>query len=207
MPYAIILALLLAVATALGAVRHTTRQGNTLNILGIEVKLSDLGSISWDEVDTLLNRLQSQEQPEPVYGAMCYEAVALPLVAEYLCPVCGEKTLYNEYDTWFIEYELQGCRRIFDEIAGASEIVIELDETRYCQACTPDEGEEPALILTLTLEDGTFISNRVSEFDLRILESFLKGRLFYITSNDGEQPLQPYSGRIRELLGLPAEED
>jgi len=206
MPYAIVIALLLSTAAAIGAVRLRAKSGNSFNLLDIDVKLSDIGSVSYEEVDILLDRLETREPPEPVYGAMCYEAVAPPLVAEYLCPVCGEKTLYTDYDTWFIEYELQGCRRIFDEIAGASEMDIELDETLFCQVCTPDESEEPALVLTLTLEDGTVISNRVSEFDMRIFESFLKGRLFYVTSNDGEQPLKPYTGRIRELLGLPAED-
>ena len=206
MPYAIVIALLLSTAAAIGAVRLRAKSGNSYNLLDMDVKLSDIGSVSYEEVEILLDRLQSREPPEPVYGAMCYEAVASPLVAEYLCPVCGEKTLYTDFDTWFIEFELQGCRRIFDEITGASDMDIELDETLFCQLCTPDASEEPALILTLTLEDGTVISNRVSEFDMRILESFLKGRLFYITSNDGEQPLSPYAGRIRELLGLPAEE-
>jgi len=206
MPYAIVIALLLSTAAAIGAVRLRTKSGNSFNLLDVDVKLSDIGSVSYEEVDILLDRLQSREPPEPVYGAMCYEAVAPPQVAEYTCPVCGEKTLYTEYDTWFIEFELQGCRRIFDEISGASEMDIELDEALFCQVCTPDEGEGPALVLTLTLEDGTVISNRISEFDLRILESFLKGRLYYVTSNDGEQPLKPYAGRIRELLGLPVEE-
>jgi hypothetical protein len=202
-PYAIMLALVLAVATAFGAAIHRTRQSNAVNVLGTDIELSDIGSVSWEEVEILLDRLETKEPPEPVFGAMCYEAVAAPMVAEYLCPVCGEKTLYGEYNTWFIEFELQGCRRIFDEITGATELTIELDETRFCQACTPDEGDEPTLYLTLTLEDGTIISNRISELDLRMLEGFLKGRLFYYTSNDGEQPLKPHIDRIRELLGSP----
>ncbi len=207
MPYAIVLALLLAAATALGAVRHVTRQGNALNVLGIEVKLSDLGSVSWDEVDTLLNRLQSQEEPDPVMGAMCYSIAAYPEVAEYICPVCGEKTEYSTYDTQFTEWELQGSRRLFDSISAATELDMVLDETRFCGFCTPFEYETPGLYLVLTREDGTVVSNQVTEHDLMILESFLMGRLYYITWNDGQEPLKPYAERIRELLGLPAEED
>ena len=207
MPYAIILALLLAAATALGAVRHTTRQGNTLNVLGIDVKLSDLGSVSWDEVEILLNRLQSQEEPDPVMGAMCYSIAAYPEVAEYICPVCGEKTEYSTYETHFNEWELQGCRRLFDSISAATELDLVLDETRFCSFCTPAEDHSPGLYLVLAREDDTVVSNQVNQHDLMILESFLKGRLYYFTWNDGQEPLKPHADRIRELLGLPAEED
>jgi hypothetical protein len=205
-PYAILIALVLLVATALGAVRQRAKQDNANTIPGTGIELSDLGSISWEEVEVLLDRLETREPPEVVYGAMCYEMVAAPSVAEYVCPVCGEKTQYTDSDTWFIEYELQGCRRLFDEIAGAADMDIELDETRMCSYCTDADSAEAAIYLKVTLEDGTVLSNRVSEFDLRLLDSFFKGRLFYYTSTDGQEPLQPYAGRIRELLGQPLPE-
>jgi hypothetical protein len=206
-PYAILIALVLLVATALGAVRQRAKQDNSgSTIPGTGIELSDLGSISWEEVEVLLDRLDTREPPEPVFGAMCYEMVAAPSVAEYVCPVCGEKTQYTEYDTWFVEFELPGCRRIFDEIAGIADMDIELDETRMCSYCTDADSAEAALYLKVTLGDGTVVSNRVTEFDLRLLESFFKGRLFYYTSNDGQEPLQPYADRIRELLGQPVPE-
>jgi len=202
MPYAVILALLLTAAAALGAVRLRTKQDNADNVPGIEVSLSDLGSISWDEVEILLDRLESEKLPEAVMGAMCYGAALYPEVAEYTCPACGEKTEYTNSQTQFIEWELQGCRRLFDGISGAAEMDLVLDETRFCSFCTPSENETPSLYLLLTREDGTVVRNQIGQHDLMILESFLRGRLYYFTWNDGQEPLQPYADRIRTLLGI-----
>jgi len=202
MPYALIFALLLTAAAALGAVRLRTKQDNAVNVPGIEVGLSDLGSISWGEVEILLDRLESEKLPKAVMGAMCYGAALYPEVAEYTCPACGEMTEYTNNQTQFIEWELQGCRRLFDSISGAAEMDLVLDETRFCSFCTPGEGETPSLYLLVTLEDGTVVSNQIGQHDLMLLDGFLGGRLYYITWNDGQEPLQPHADRIRTLLGI-----
>jgi len=44
--------------------------------------------------------------------------------------------------------------------------------------------------------------NRVSISDLRKLDSFLQGRLYWVTDNDGQEPLKEDAELIRELLGL-----
>jgi hypothetical protein len=201
MPYAVVIALILAVAAVFGAVRHRVKQDSGIAIPGTGIQLSDLGTISWSEVEILLDRLETTEAPEPVFGAMCYEMVAAPEVAEYVCPVCGEKTVYADYDTEFIECGLQVCRRVFDGIDEAAEMDIRLDESRLCSSCTPAGDVEQVLFLEVTLEDGSVVRNSVSEYDLRILEGFLRGRLFYYTWNDGQEPLKPHIERIRELLG------
>ena len=158
-------------------------------------------SLSMDQINILLAKLEIEEPPEPVMGAMCYEAMAYPLVAEYICPVCGEKTIYNDSQTGFIEWELQGCRRMVDTINEYTEFDISLDETLFCDFCSESSDEEPVLLLRVASTDSTETVNRISIHDLRILESFLQGTLYYTTSNDGQQPLQDYSERIRELLG------
>ncbi|MCK5116158.1 MAG: hypothetical protein KAR44_06130 [Candidatus Aegiribacteria sp.] len=160
-----------------------------------------LKSLSMDQINILLARLEIEEPPEPVRGAMCYEAMAYPLVAEYICPVCGEKTIYNNSQTGFIEWELQGCRRMVESINEYTEFDISIDETLFCDFCSESSDEEPTLLLRVASTDTTEIVNIVSIHDLRILESFLQGTLYYTTSNDGQQPLLDYSERIRELLG------
>ena len=158
-------------------------------------------SLTMDQINILLAKLEIEEPPEPVMGAMCYEAMAYPLVAEYICPVCGEKTIYNDSHTAFIEWELQGCRRMVESINEYTEFEITLDETLFCDFCSDSSDEEPTLLLRAASTDSTETVNRVYIHDLRILESFLQGTLYYTTSNDGQQPLQDYSERIRELLG------
>jgi hypothetical protein len=209
LPLALVLALLLTFATALGAIRIRSKAGTVSGTFLNGVTLSDLGSVSYDQLEAMLDRLVTEPLPDLYLslGAMCYDPAAPPEVSEYVCPVCGEKTIYGDFNTRFVEWELQGCRRIFDEIDAAADLDLVLDETRFCQDCTPGAEEEPRLYLTLVLEDRGVVSSLVDEHDLRLLESFLKGRLFYTTWNDAEEPLKPHAGRIRELLGLPAEEE
>jgi hypothetical protein len=162
-----------------------------------------LNSLTMEQVNGLLARLQLQEPPEPVMGAMCYEAMAYPAVAEYICPVCGEKTIYEDYSTPFIEWELQGCRRMVESINELTEFQVTLDETMFCSHCTPDREGDPVLLLRVASTDSTEIVNSVTVHDLRLLESFLQGRLYYLTENDGQMPLRDYEDRLRELLGVP----
>lgn len=54
----------------------------------------------------------------------------------------------------------------------------------------------------MTDEEGVETVNRVFLTDLRKLDSFLQGRLYWLTDNDSQEPLQDDSQRIRQLLGL-----
>lgn len=158
--------------------------------------------LSMQQVNFLLARLEREEPPEPVFGAMCYEMMATPAVAEYICPVCGEKTIYEDFNTEFIEWELQGARRLAESINEATEFSVLLDETLFCDYCSEDPSGEPAMLLRVTDEEGEETVNRVFLTDLRKLESFLQGRLYWLTDNDSQEPLQDDSQRIRQLLGL-----
>lgn len=158
--------------------------------------------LSMEQINFLLARLEREDPPEPVFGAMCYEMMAAPAVAEYICPVCGEKTLYEDYRTAFIEWELEGARRLAESIDAATDFQVILDETLYCDFCSEGSDEDPALLLRVIPEEGEETVNRVSLTDLRKLNSFLNGRLYWTTDNDGHEPLQGDADKIRELLGL-----
>lgn len=162
-----------------------------------------LMTLSVTQVNMLLAKLESEEPPKLTRGAMCYEAMATPEVAEYICPVCGEKTMYNYAQSAFINWELEGCRRMVESINSNTDFNIALDEGLFCDFCSPDAGEEePALRLQVLFEDGNEVTNTVSINDLRMLDSFLQGNLYYTTSNDAQLPLKDYAARMRELLGL-----
>ena len=202
MTLAIVAAVVLTVTSMVGAAKLRTKSGLSLRMLGRSLTLADLERLSEGDLSALLARLEREEEPEPVMGAMCYAAAMYPETADYICPVCGEKTLYTDYNTEFIEWELQNCRRLFGEIEAAVVMDIVLDESFYCQHCSPMPDELPHLVLRVTGDDGTVVSNPVTQHDLMILESFVKGRLFYYTWNDGEQPLKPYAERLSILLGI-----
>lgn len=162
-----------------------------------------IGSLTMDQVELLLERLETEEPPEPVMGAMCYEAMAYPLVAEYVCPVCGEKTVYSDTYTGFIEWEIPGCRRLAASINELTAFEMTLDESQFCEFCSDSTIEDPELFLQVASTDSTLTVNMISIGDLRMLEGFLSGELYYTTFNDGQQPLRDHADRIRELLGIP----
>jgi hypothetical protein len=165
-----------------------------------------ISTVSVEQINILLSRLETTEPPEQTMGAMCYEPMSAPEVAEYICPVCGEKTVYNYSQAAFISWELAGCRRMADSINIHTDFEVVLDERQFCDFCSPDSsGNDPSLVLKVVYGDGTEVENTVGITDLRMLDSFLEGNLYYTTSNDAQMPLQNYSGRMRELLGFEEE--
>lgn len=169
----------------------------------LDITPEALLTLSATQVNILLTRLENEEPPEQMMGAMCYEMMAAPEVSEYICPVCGEKTIYNYSQSAFIEWELEGCRRMAESINANTDFEIILDEALFCDFCSPDAGEEePEMLLRVTYEDGTEVVNRIYVTDLRKLDSFLQGNLYYFDSVDSQIPLMESAARIRELLGL-----
>ncbi len=160
-------------------------------------------SLSVTQVNILLARLENEEAPFATRGAMCYEAMAAPEVAEYICPSCGEKTIYNYNQSEFILWGLPGCRRMIESINSHTDFNMTLDESLFCDFCSPDTtDEEPFMFLRVSYEDGTEVVNKVYVIDLMRLDSFLQGNLFYLNSTDGQIPLKDSADRLRELLGL-----
>ncbi len=160
-----------------------------------------LRSLSRNQVNILLARLENEPPPASTMGAMCYSPVMAPTSADYICPDCGEKTLYDYSHAAFIEWELPGCRRFVESINENTDFEVKLDESLFCDFCTPD-SDGLSLLLEVTHENGETVVNAVTITDLRMLDSFLQGNLYYSTSNDAQYPLQDYSERIRTLLGL-----
>lgn len=199
-----------------GALSGFTRsRGNTSDkqllpfdaISSASIQSQMVQALSMEEVDLLLAKLESEEPPDPVSGAMCYAPMAYPDSAEYICPLCGEKTVYSGSQITLVEWGLPGARRLGESINSSTEFNVVLDETLFCEFCcdSSDLDIDPALVLRVFHQDGSETVNTVSEFDLRMLFSFLQGRLFYMTSNDGQEPLRDHSDRIRQLLGIEEE--
>lgn len=193
----VLTALLLAVSSAIGASGLAARARGTRQKSPVE----RFKTMSREEVLKLLERLETSAQPPPLMGAMCYDQAAPPRVAEYTCPVCGEKTVYSDEGAFFLQSTVSASRSLYAELEEASPLDMSIDESSYCSACRPDSGT-PAFVLTVTWDDGTSSSSAVSPDDLRVLAAFFEGRLSWTGSCDEETPLAPMTGRIREILGL-----
>jgi hypothetical protein len=165
-----------------------------------------LKSMSRQEVQRLLERVQKADEPEATFGAMCYEAVALPETAEYICPVCGQKTTYTSDNAATILYELPATRRLFDELVASTELDMVLDETQFCSFCSEADGDS-RLVLRVTYDNGMVVSSEVGEMDMRLLTGLLTGQLTFSTFNEGTEPLKPSLERLGELLGVEVKTD
>lgn len=205
MPYVLVGGLALLAAAAFGA-RRVARKGDDGAPTIRDTDSRGILEADEKELAAMLARVEAVEEPEPVMGAMCYEPVAMPQVAEYVCPVCGEKTVYDGSQARLVEYELPEARRIMSEMTEVTDLDLALDESPFCAACVPETDSLPGMILRVRYDGGSEVSNVVTVTDLRMLRGFLRGRLYYLTFNDAQRPLKPHVPRLRELLGLPGEE-
>ena len=144
-----------------------------------------------------------------VNGAMCYfVAPSLNKIHEYICPICGEKTIYKksknqeQFDAidGILEFKLNACRKELEKVNG---INIKLDESEYCAHCKPNI-DFPKLYLMVNIA-GQKDTNKITEFDytdIRLISEFLNGQLIHKGINDDERPLVENIGRIKDLLGI-----
>lgn len=164
-----------------------------------------LKEMSWHEVERLLDRVAKEPEPASTMGAMCYAAVALPEVAEYVCPVCGEKTLYSSSEARTVSSEIPAAPSQFAMLQQVSDLEMRLDETGFCSYCSPDTTDL-RLVLEITYSDGRRVSSVVTAQDLSYLVGLFGDGLSYSTWNDGREPLKPHLERLREILGFTREQ-
>lgn len=159
-----------------------------------------------------LARSRAREVKSGVY-ATCYVPAMPPERFEYVCPACGAKTLYARGEEWdraadlirTLQWELDACRRGVKELKG---IRAELYEKEFCSRCTPG-AVNPRLGLIVRYEGASepHIARGISSYDLTILKAFLNGEETLKSSDGDVTPLKKSLPRLRELLGLPADQE
>ncbi len=154
-----------------------------------------------ERLRVMLNRLEREPEPEFVMGAMCYEPIALPDRADYICPVCGERTIYGYADAENVQYFLPTMRRMTEEMAGNGFFELSLEET-YCSRCFPDEESSRGVRLVLVYAEGDTVRTSVTLNDLQILKGFIAGELSYTDNYDARRPLREHGDRLQAILGI-----
>jgi hypothetical protein len=164
-----------------------------------KVETQKLAVLSKGEVKKLLAGLEKTPEPAPRMGAMCYEMAMPPDRYEYVCPTCGEKTLYTREAAEVVGIDLSACRFHFERMPHKEAMT--LDESAFCQKCRP-EGKYPELVLTIRFDDGTSkVIRGVTRRDMELLEAALKGE----THIDGPGEMKAVKDglpRLQELLGV-----
>jgi hypothetical protein len=166
------------------------------------VTVQQVDSMSRIKIEKMLEELQKQRAPKRTLGAMCYDVAGPPPTAEYVCPVCGHKTLYSKGETAFVTWELGACRREFDQMEKVNDFKMVLDESSFCAQCSPNANKHE-LVLKVAYSDGsTHSTGGVRQIDLRMLRYFLGGSLSFQGLQEGTEPLKDQIPRLRELLGV-----
>lgn len=153
-----------------------------------------------DRVRLLLSRVEREEAPDFVMGAMCYSPMALPDRVEYVCPVCGERTFYGQYEGSFVQWELPAMRRMVEGMEGNGSFEAILEET-FCGHCAAGDSTGEARLLVVYAEGDT-VRTPVCLNDLQMIEGLLSGELSYTQSNDAQSPLKGSLERLRMILGV-----
>lgn len=159
------------------------------------------GSYSKEEVKAMLEELAEKPvKKELNMGAMCYSPRPLPDSATYVCPVCGEKSIYVSRQAEFVLETIPQARISASRFKKDH---IKLDESQFCRKCTPEKIDDPKLCLQVQLEGQSPVKScSVNPWDLEMLVAFFEGRTFYKTDNDAEIALKDHLPRIKELLGI-----
>lgn len=162
-------------------------------------------SLSLAELRRMLAAIEAASSPEEMESAMCYATVEPEWDREYLCPTCGERTLYPNGAPSLPMFELEACRREFELANRLGRLTMVLDESSYCSRCRPD-AQTQALALTVFHADGTkHTTAPVISSDFRELRCFLEGQMSYDDGPGQDGTLIGNTYRLRQLLGIPLE--
>ncbi len=133
-------------------------------------------------------------------GAMCYAPMPEPPRVEYLCPACGERTVYPASgEGYYACLRIDACRRLVGEIRGLD---VRLDESEFCAKCRPGTIS-PRLTLVLKVPGAR--ARRIAKFreeDLVLLAEFTTGSSRHDGGPGGETPLKDHLPRLVTLLGV-----
>lgn len=204
-----ILSAIIAAATAIGAFIGITACGSAVTS---NLTLSDTmntppekndsikPSYSSGDIKDMLEKLAKTPVKEKLnMGAMCYAKVQPSDTSPYICPVCGEKTIYQQYDNAIIRLQIPACRsivRFYPEM-------LSIDETQFCKKCTPELKGAPKICLIVKLKDQPEHKTcDVREDDLELLSDFFHGKTEHTYEDASETPMQDQIPRIKYLLGL-----
>lgn len=188
----LVLVALSAAGIALG-VGHAREQKGPLNV----IRLLESGRA---RLRLMLSRIEREPAPEQIMGAMCYEPASPPNRADYVCPVCGGRTLYGYPEGYFVLESIPSMRRIIEEMDGNEFFSATLEET-YCSVCHPGDSERE-VTLVIAYPDGDTVRTVSTLHDLRILQGFISGELSYTDSYDALLPLRGNTDRLGTLLGI-----
>jgi len=204
MHYLLIALTVAVLALVVAACRQETKPGSSGAASPVAARVATAPGSRADIAARLATLAREPAPTDLSPGAMCYKMAGPPDRAEYICPVCGEKTLYASSEDGNDRVaragtEVPDCRRLVSEIRGLS---LRLDETEFCEKCRPGTAA-PRLFLVVTWPDGQeHRTESVTSADLSLLLEFTSGARKHDEGASGETPLRDHLPRLTKLLGV-----
>ena len=166
----------------------------------------DSNNSAWEQLSKIeLNNQLQQLPPNPdtfqkPVGAMCYKVASPPERTEYICPVCGEMTLYPSYTS--VSFAIGDIAYYRTLVKKITKIDVQLDESQFCQKCSPNaESRELCLIVKYDKDSKPHKTCNFSHDDLILLYEYSAGIKDHYSYNK-RVPLSNYKTRLEELLGI-----
>ena len=133
---------------------------------------------SKEELFKMLEQMPVSEDPSTLYeepvGAMCYDTAAPLDRVQYICPECGEMTLYDSMFGSKIE-NLQTYRALVKKI---KKIKVKLDESQFCDKCNPDVSyPQFCLIVKLDKNKEAQKTCGITETDINLIYEYSEGKI------------------------------
>ena len=204
MPY-IIIAIVIAAAGVLFFFMQPASGGNppkpSTSTSAVQIKENK----SRDSIAARLRNLAESSSPAiNTVHAMCYAPLMEPIHAEYLCPVCGEKTLYGvkSHLVNTVSYDIPAARRNVSSIKDR-DVKVSIDEKSFCKKCSP-ATTTPRLCMTVSYSGDTLRHTTcgITSDDVLLVSEFLSGKTKHNEGFGVGSPLKNSMPRLKELLGV-----
>jgi hypothetical protein len=183
------------------------------------VTTTDMKTLDRKAIKLLLKNIVNSPAPKNLkQGATCYKTAMPPNRADYICPKCGERTLYDDSSLdWKqpnahlkahardVLLYIPACRREFEQLRKITKDAIVFDESQFCRKCSPNTVN-PKRMLHIFYSDGTkYDFENINSSDLRELHDLFEGKMVTKGENDSEFAMQQCLTQIQKVLGIKME--
>lgn len=164
---------------------------------------SELENISKTDYANKLEQL-----PQEIYdgwdkpvGAMCYDTAAPMDRLEYICPKCGEVTLYSFISE--ASSAVSNINYLRNLVKKITKMQVTLDESRLCTYCGPKAtANELCIIVQANKNSKPKKTCGITESDINLLYEYSEGQKEHTDVFGFKAPIENYYERLEELLGV-----
>ena len=174
---------------------------------------ADVAALPDEQIRQMLNNMDkgAVRVAVRVTSATCYSSPGVPSdrnypAIEYVCPKCGEKTLYKHSSERqeFIDEELAVCRSVIAEIKTNTPFNCTFDESALCAKCMPRAAHRTVAFVVVYPNGTTNRTTDVTPVDLMLVRDYLKylDKKKTVTAEAGMTvSVKERIPRLRKLLG------